>query len=162
MAETKVEKIEKTDAEWRAQLTPEQYHIVRRKGLSGLLLVRFTRIMTTGCITASLAGRSCSLPTPSLSRGAGGRAFIFRSTTRLSRRMRTIAWGCGGSRRPARGVERIWDMFFRMGRSLRGCGIASIRLRWILRRRSNAGELEGYPPPPNSVSKRLVFMRLSR
>jgi peptide-methionine (R)-S-oxide reductase len=32
MAETKVEKIEKTDAEWRAQLTPEQYHIVREKG----------------------------------------------------------------------------------------------------------------------------------
>ncbi len=32
MAENKVEKIEKTDAEWRAQLTPEQYHIVRQKG----------------------------------------------------------------------------------------------------------------------------------
>ena len=32
MTETKVEKIQKTDAEWRAQLTPEQFHITREKG----------------------------------------------------------------------------------------------------------------------------------
>ena len=32
MTETKVEKIQRTDAEWRAQLTPQQYHITREKG----------------------------------------------------------------------------------------------------------------------------------
>ena len=32
VAEPKIERVEKTEEEWKAQLTPEQYHITRKKG----------------------------------------------------------------------------------------------------------------------------------
>lgn len=32
MSGNPVEKVVKSEAEWRAQLTPEQYHILREKG----------------------------------------------------------------------------------------------------------------------------------
>ncbi len=32
MAEVKTEKVQKTEEEWQAELTPEQYYIIRKKG----------------------------------------------------------------------------------------------------------------------------------
>ena len=42
------EKIEKTDAEWRAQLTPEQYHVLRQKGTERAFTGALTQNHDTG------------------------------------------------------------------------------------------------------------------
>jgi len=42
------EKIERSDAEWRAQLTPEQYHILRQKGTERAYTGALTQNHETG------------------------------------------------------------------------------------------------------------------
>ena len=50
------EKIEKTDAEWRAQLTPEQYHVLRQKGTERAFTGALTQNHETGEYTCAGCG----------------------------------------------------------------------------------------------------------
>ncbi len=50
------DKVEKSDTEWRAQLTPEQYHVTRGKGTEPAFSGEFWKTKTPGvyeCVCCS-------------------------------------------------------------------------------------------------------------
>ena len=62
MEKEQVEKIEKTDAEWRAELTPEQYYVMRQKGTEPAFSGKLYRNHADGDVSLrSLRGRAVQL-----------------------------------------------------------------------------------------------------
>ena len=70
----KLDKVEKTDAEWRAELTPEQYYVMRQRGPSRHFPANSIATMRTARIAVERAALNCSTPTPSSNRVADGPA----------------------------------------------------------------------------------------
>ena len=69
------EKVEKTEAEWREELTPEQYDVLREQGHRARLHRRATGTpRTTASTAAPAAAPSCSAPTRSSTPAPAGRA----------------------------------------------------------------------------------------
>ncbi len=76
----KLDKMEKTDAEWRAELTPEQYYVMRQKGTEPAFSGALYRNHADGTYRCAACGAHYSAPTPSLSPGLDGPAFRCRQT----------------------------------------------------------------------------------
>lgn len=54
--ENKMEKVQKTDAEWRSQLTPEEYHVTREKGTERAFTGQYWDHKENGTYTCSNCG----------------------------------------------------------------------------------------------------------
>jgi len=50
------EKVQKTDAEWKAELSPEQYHVLREKGTERAFTGKYWNVSENGTYTCAACG----------------------------------------------------------------------------------------------------------
>ena len=85
-------KVEKSEAEWRKELTPMQYAVLREKATERPFSGEYEHEQTRRApISAPAAARRCSNPTPSSIPAAAGRALPRRRWRAMSTRSATSA-----------------------------------------------------------------------
>ena len=68
--------IEKTDQEWRASLTPEQYHVLRQKGTERAFTGEFWNSKTQGVYTCAACGEPLFESNAKYDSGSGWPSFF--------------------------------------------------------------------------------------
>ena len=74
-AATKTDKIVKTDDEWKAQLTPEQYRITRKKGTERAFTGKYDKHTSTGTYTCVCCGTGLFTSNTKFDSGTGWPSF---------------------------------------------------------------------------------------
>ena len=69
------EKIQKTDAEWRAELSPEQYHILREKGTERAFTGEYYKTKTPGTYLCAGCGQELFASDTKYDSGSGWPSF---------------------------------------------------------------------------------------
>ena len=121
--------VEKTDAEWRAQLTPQQYEILRKQGTERPGSSPLLKEHRKGISPAPVATCRCS-PRRRNSRAApAGRVFISRSRT-PSARPKTGPTACCEPKSTAGAAADISVTSSTTGRNRPACATAWTASRW--------------------------------
>ena len=70
-----VEKITRSDAEWREQLTPEQYHVLRQAGTERAFTGRYWNVKDDGTYTCAACGNELYTSDEKFESGCGWPSF---------------------------------------------------------------------------------------
>src|SRR5437762_5162221 len=74
-ADTTTREIEKSDAEWRAELTPEQYHVLREKGTERAFTGELAHTKTPGSYVCAGCGKELFRSAEKFDSGSGWPSF---------------------------------------------------------------------------------------
>ena len=90
------EKMERTDAEWRQLLTPEQYHVLRQKGTERPFTGALTENHETGNYHCAGCGELLFMSGAKFDSGCGWPSFMLPADSKSWLSTRTGPLGCGG------------------------------------------------------------------
>ncbi len=92
MSETPI-KIERTEAEWRAQLSPEQYHVLREKGTERPYTGALTQNHETGEYTCAACGAKLFESGAKFDSGCGWPSFYIPKDSKAIAEHEDTSWG---------------------------------------------------------------------
>ena len=113
-----MEKIKKTDEEWRKELTPEQYHVARQKGTEPAFTGKYWDNHDAGTYKCVCCGAELFDSAAKLNRAPDGPVFRRRSIPAKYAPKPTPAMACGASKPCALSAMHTWGMCFPTARAL--------------------------------------------
>ena len=118
-------KITKPEADWKQQLTPEQYRITREKGTERAFTGEYHDCHADGVYRCVCCGADLFDSDTKFDSGTGWPSFYQPLKKENVAEEDDRKFSCIAPRCCARSAARTWAMSFRTARSRRGCATAS-------------------------------------
>src|SRR5881628_892191 len=112
------EKIQKTEEEWKSELSPEQYQVCRMKATEPPFTESITTRSSRACTDVLPAGTNCLIRPPNSIPARDGLAFTNQFRKKISRKKKIQAMECPGPKSCVADAERISATSFPTGLAL--------------------------------------------